>query len=1442
MDPSTVTNDVLNSSATVLQRSRTGGTVGLQEWFTPAAIASFVAEVVGQRTPVIDITAGSGAMLAGFHKDHRYGIEINPANHDDPRYHQIKGDAQKAVPMMRAVGHQFPAVCINPPYGLSWHDPAHGGKKNSTLLAYEWAQDLLAHTGQGAILLGTDRLDRELMGLESSKAIYAIIDFPSGTVWKSVRTPVSLAFFVNHRNIRYRWSVKDYRIRMERTPDDLRSALRDVTEAAGWAANHLRQHAFYEAELEQVKKNFDAVNKEYVRRKTAQEKGQDKVTHDLHLKKNKIVSTPSAYARVLLQKDGDEASIRNLHHQHINYFAQNSKAWEVAADHERRGILTISPQLKEAVARVVAEREQTATPLFPVPEPMRLGWLPDLNKIKCIKTDRDQGFVAGSVYSLSTAQPTRVETIEKNKDNKDGEPELRQFQISRRILEISISDPDHIDFTTTKKFDESPDSVKYLASHFELPDPGDVATRYPELYEKMWNVLTNIEDDKGFKLKHFQKDHLARLLTKGRGMLAHEQGLGKTLMLMTLAEAVIRLGGIMNVLIVSPQDLIPQWGREAKKFFGRERTDLKSPLDVAKNVFGRELVEIRTPYEARQVARKLKGVRGQRKREWVPTPDAEHGGGYWKLSPGDWQVKPETGGWFITYYEALSQVGKTPKNKRPMPHVYLDPKRDLALRLRNYKKVKSEKKIQGVKWNVGAFREARIPVVVPKEDNPNSAKAKKARARNNPYAAYQGGEPLEDEVMTSKWACPKCKTDTAHGWTGEVCRRNPKAGHHGCGYVHRREMKKPAYAFLTNCFIDGIIDVDELSEMRGESQRSQALRALARGRHKFGGTGTPMSNYIPDAFWGLWWTLGNATAAFPYDYREGRTKFEEDFAVIEYLLGRQDSDQAGKRQSRKVLPKITNVSQFWRLTQPSISRCRKEQTGEPLVKRTYHPTRVPLGVAQKQHGEFWMKRFAAYFTEMNPDHKLVAADLVERFEAALGLGWRMEFSATMPTADWPTNNWHEAKAQDWYEDLSPWTPANLKTLELAAEHAARGEKVLIGSDLIATGKWLSDQLNAKGIKSVHLTEEDAEGNVTTKDPRKRAADVLEFTQGNAMVMCAGVNAMKLGHNLDKASTVIVHGLPYSHMTMDQFIARVHRLTSKKPVNIYVIVPADTIAEQKWQLLKDKAGASDLAFDGELMVQDEEEKDLRAMLKEMRAKGFRATGEEIEEAQIEAEWERFVYEPTVILPPAPKPELERSKTNKKLRTRLAGVRQPIPNGHLPKYTPRPKVRTNGDAFREADRRAAEHASGHAGWVQYGDSNRPLEVACPVYGCKAPAGEECTRFGKTEIGCHSDRVTLWRKQEPEMVGGAPVVRREGGFVITKRQITPEEYAPSVPFTERQGYEPPKKLPAQQAKEEAAEKRRQRPKAKHRKQDTSLFEMSLEGEVTIPVYEQPNLFDVA
>ncbi len=1338
----TITKEVLDSSPSVLRKTRNGHTTGLQAWFTPSTIASFVARVIGSGTPVIDLTAGSGMMLEGFDRNCRYGIEINPANHEEPSYEQIPGDAQRAVPMLRAAGIQFPAIAINPPYGLDFVDHAHGGqsgKLNSTVAAWEWSQDLLSHQGQGAILLGTDRLTREILSRPSSKAIYAIIDFPSRSVWDSVHTNVSLAFFINARNVRHGWTPDDYRIRMDLFPADLGSSTQKILEARSWAAQWERKHEIQSYELSALETSFKAVTTEYARRRRAQEKGQEKVSHDLSLKKNKIVSTPSPYARILLAKDGLESSVRNLHHQHINYFSTNSRAWEQALDHQRRGILTIDPRLTEAVAGVMADRERTATPLFPVKAQMRLGWLTDLGEIKCIRSDTEAQLVAGNTYGVSTKQKTQTEHIDKNKDNKKGEPEIRQFLQQRKLLQVTITDPKGEDFTYPKHYDESPDNIKYLAEHFAIPEPSDVATKYSDLYKDMYKLLTDIETEHGFRLKNFQKDHLSRLLTKGRGMLAHEQGLGKTLMMMTLAEASVRLGAEPKVLIISPQDLIPQWGRESAKFFGRPRADLKGPRDVAKNVFGKELIEIRNPAQARAVARRLKGVYSQPTREW----DEENH--RWTQVPGRCITKPEPAGWFITYYEALSQVGKTQKEKAELPHEFLNtpqnPNRALQARLKVYKTLKEAKRANGIAWNVGAFRDARIPVTVPKEDRP------KAKKNLSPYERYQrADEPDEDDVATSRWACPKCFTDTSAGWTGEVCRRDPKAGFHGCGYVHRRLLTKPAYSALTDCFIDGVMCVDELSEMRGESQKSKAIRALARGVHKFGGTGTPMSNYIPDAFWGMWWTLGNATTAFPYDYREGKVKFEEDFAVIEYLLGRKGTDSEGQRQNRKVLPRITNVSQFWRLTQPSISRCRKEHTGEPLVKRTFHPTRVPLGVAQKEGGDFWMNNFPAYFTEMNPDHPLVEADLVERFEASLGLGWRMEFMATMPNADMPTMTWETAKAQDWHKDLSPWTPANLKVLELAAEHAARGEKVLIGSDLIVTGNWLAEQLNAKGIEAVHLTEE-KQGAISTKSPRKRASDVEKFTTGSAMVMCAGINAMKLGHNLDNASAVIVHGLPYSHMVMDQFIARVHRLTSKKPVDIYVIVPRDTIAEQKWDLLKEKAGASDLAFDGELMVQDEEEKDLRAMLKEMRRRGFRpaGAGDEIEESQVQAEWERFVYQPTHT---APKPEA-------KITPQVATIK--------------PQVSTPTNPLKDL----------------------PKELPA-----KMPA----------------------------------TVNTE--FVVEQPQrATPKP-------AERPEHKPEKILPAQQAKEDAAEKRKQRPKAKYRKQDTSLFEMGLDG---IPVYEQDSLFNL-
>ena len=88
--------------------------------------------------------------------------------------------------------------------------------------------------------------------------------------------------------------------------------------------------------------------------------------------------------------------------------------------------------------------------------------------------------------------------------------------------------------------------------------------------------------------------------------------------------------------------------------------------------------------------------------------------------------------------------------------------------------------------------------------------------------------------------------------------------------------------------------------------------------------------------------------------------------------------------------------------------------------------------------------------------------------------------------------------------------------------------------------------------------------------------------------------------------------------------RVHRLTSKHPVNVYVVVPENSLAEQKWQLLKDKGGASDLAFDGELVMQNEEEVDWEEILRNMKKKGLSLDGTEIHEADVEEQWAKLAY--------------------------------------------------------------------------------------------------------------------------------------------------------------------------------------------------------------------------
>jgi SNF2 family DNA or RNA helicase len=1148
------TEAALSSSRRVLTnvRGNKNAFIGLQQYFTPIQASQLIAEVLGKRTPVLDPTAGSGSLLAAFNEECRYGIEIDGDHAWNPEtpYTALQGDVQKVVPMLRAAGTRFPALALNPPFGLDWHDSSRSKSRiNSTVLAYLYSLDLMERFGQGAIICGTDRLATAVLCREEAAGVYAVVDV-DGPLFEGVQLPSSIAFYVRPDNRNNNADEKPARFSARR--EELPEVAEEVVAARRRRTAHVMS---YSPDDEALGSGFKAVSREYTRREKVAQAKRAEHRFDLSLKCSKVSVGLSAFSKLALANTNGSRTVRwveLLQGQHVSYFGQSSRIIRQLRQLRDEEAISLDPALEAVADKALAEADRISTPLFTLKPQMRLGWLTDLEKIRCNKSDPDYGFEAGEEYELKTTSKVDQKTEERVVETKEGVPELRQFKTERRLLEVKIGTG-----SGNQSFDEGAENISYLTEHFDIPDPGSVAERFPEEVARYRELLEEIAAENGFSLKEFQLDHLSRLLTKRRGLLAHEQGLGKTLMLMVLAEATVRLGAKNQVLFVAPQDLLRQWGREYKRFFGAEihtKDEIQEKVLArykadAERYAGRELEEIRTPEKAREVAKRME--RGEE-------------------------------GWFITYYECLSIVGR---KKEVLPEEFIDHRAALRHRLIEYK------------------RQNGSPTTVP--------------------------EILSDaNSATTADACPHCGADTGSGWDGEVCHGDSYGYNPGCGYVHRSRYKKAAYSHLTTAFKRGVRCIDEVAEVRGDdSLRSKALRGMARGPYIYGATGTPLSNFLADAFWGLYVCLGNATLAFPYDYHGGKAKFEDDFCVVEHMMGKAEDGEQNQRKRRKLLPQVANVSQFWRLTQPAISRCRKEQTGEPLVERTYHPVRVPMGAAQKKANRFWLKHFGDYFSWKYPNHPMVEKDLVEKWAAALGQLWRLETAATLPASDTPSKEW--PRAVEELGELSNFTPATLKVLELVMEHVERGDKVLVGSDLILTGKWIADRLIEKGIKAVHITEEAANGEISTKNPRKRSKEIEQFVEGDAQVLCAGVAAVKLGHNLDISSTVIVHGLPYSFSVMDQFVARVHRLTSKKPVSVYSVIPKGSLAERKYQLLSQKGGASDLAFDGELQVQPEKATDWSKVLKEMKQRGIRALGEDgeadpegetVAEADVRAAWE------------------------------------------------------------------------------------------------------------------------------------------------------------------------------------------------------------------------------
>ena len=409
--------------------------------------------------------------------------------------------------------------------------------------------------------------------------------------------------------------------------------------------------------------------------------------------------------------------------------------------------------------------------------------------------------------------------------------------------------------------------------------------------------------------------------------------------------------------------------------------------------------------------------------------------------------------------------------------------------------------------------------------------------------------------------------------------------------------------------------IDEGVKMKGEDTLvGKGVRAMTP-KYRLILTATPVKNRLPDIFRLAWWASGGlaeAHARWPYaDDSSERGKFAETFMVSERNLtkedkARQQGDRPTSGRFKKLTAEVCNVHRLWKLLGPIVLRRRKQDAGEDIVPRIRRVIRCDLGTLQHQVYQYHLQ---ADYRDVH-GQKAVGAQLQAlRMAAADPSSEHLQTVPghnSRPCPDCKGKSTVEnpcARCQNSgclplpHRSGTAFIPKMATTLTLVQEILARQEQVVVFSafndPLDNLGRWL-DEASVRHIK--------LDGRVSQKQRGKLAA---QFKRGRGPapqgasaipVMLAGVECMAEGHSFHLANNVILIAYSWAFDKFVQALNRVHRMTSTKPVNVYVVLCAGTIDRKLESLIQDKGDAAELVLDGRLIGERTEEVNLAELLK------------------------------------------------------------------------------------------------------------------------------------------------------------------------------------------------------------------------------------------------------
>jgi SNF2 family DNA or RNA helicase len=132
------------------------------------------------------------------------------------------------------------------------------------------------------------------------------------------------------------------------------------------------------------------------------------------------------------------------------------------------------------------------------------------------------------------------------------------------------------------------------------------------------------------------------------------------------------------------------------------------------------------------------------------------------------------------------------------------------------------------------------------------------------------------------------------------------------------------------------------------------------------------------------------------------------------------------------------------------------------------------------------------------------------------------------------------------------------------------EKIVIWETSPDHIQGLSNYYTNKGIKNVYIdgsVDKDTRANVIDqfdKDPDIKYMFISSLTSAEAWEIPSRTDCKKM----------VFYGLPSRMIHFEQCIDRLHRINSKEPVKIYVIIAKNTLDEWAWNLLQYKKKVKD----------------------------------------------------------------------------------------------------------------------------------------------------------------------------------------------------------------------------------------------------------------------------